>query len=147
MTKLKTVERTAVTAFGHSIQPSIAVGTAAGVVDTSFTSSAVLELFDLNLADASPAMKPMGSVAVSSKYNNYTLIDLQAESYRVGRRQGQRHHCRRIGRRTGFAMGCKRDNYFRKVFIIEQDIPQRPSQGSRLQQHANPDFRFRCCRR
>jgi hypothetical protein len=67
MTKLKSLERTAVVAFGCSVQPFIAVATAAGVVDTLFASSAQLELFDLDLTDSFLAMRPAGSVAMSSK--------------------------------------------------------------------------------
>jgi protein transport protein SEC31 len=68
MTKLKSIDKLAVSAWSPASQPLLALGTAAGAIDTSFSTSAELEIFDLNLMKNGLSMKKVGSLNVPSKF-------------------------------------------------------------------------------
>lgn len=65
---LKQVNRSATVAFSP-MSPVLAAGTMAGAIDLSFSSSACLELFGVDLSSSESELKLLGNVPVSDRFN------------------------------------------------------------------------------
>ncbi len=68
---LKKLDRAAFTSWNPATEkePLLALGTAAGALDASFSSKTELEIFSLNLSEPGKGMKKLCGVASNARYD------------------------------------------------------------------------------
>ncbi|KAJ3347421.1 protein transport protein S31 [Entophlyctis luteolus] len=71
MTVVSFVERTATAAWAPAQMPTplLALGTVAGALDASFSTDAVLEMFELSTKDEAPNLAPVAKINSSARFN------------------------------------------------------------------------------